>query len=276
MCYTDCYNTPQHISEELSTREILRIMDEMKEAGVLDLVLTGGEPMSRPDFEEIYVHAVTSGFLVTLFTNGAFVDEYWIELWKRFPPQMIEISFHGIRENTFDAVTGMRGSHKRVQRSLRLLLENSLPLTLKTTGLTLNHEEVLEVKKYARTLPNVYFRFGNVLRPLVNGDQDPRQYQIPDDRIAQIYSEDPEFTQALDRQEEEEKQNSGCHEGRSRFHIDAYGNLQLCSSNRRQSYSLRTGNFREGFYEYLPHFACPNKAQKDSQEGRRTGGSVIR
>jgi hypothetical protein len=45
-----------------------------------------------------------------------------------------------------------------------------------------------------------------------------------------------------------------------RFHIDAYGQLQLCSSNRRQSYDLREGSFRIGFYEALPTFACDWKA----------------
>ena len=41
------------------------------------------------------------------------------------------------------------------------------------------------------------------------------------------------------------------------FHIDAYGQLQLCSNNRRQSYDLRHGSFEEGFYSFLPQFPCP-------------------
>ena len=45
-----------------------------------------------------------------------------------------------------------------------------------------------------------------------------------------------------------------------RFHIDAYGMLQLCSGNRRAGYDLRKGSFREGFYEVLPTFGCPWKS----------------
>jgi len=49
-----------------------------------------------------------------------------------------------------------------------------------------------------------------------------------------------------------------------RFHIDAYGQLQLCSGNRTQSYDLRTGSFQAGFFEVLPDFACDWKVPHES------------
>ena len=47
-----------------------------------------------------------------------------------------------------------------------------------------------------------------------------------------------------------------CRSGMQRFHIDAYGFLQLCSGNRAQGYDLRKGSFKEGFYDHLPAFGC--------------------
>jgi hypothetical protein len=47
-----------------------------------------------------------------------------------------------------------------------------------------------------------------------------------------------------------------CVSGLHRFHIDAYGGLQLCSGNRGQSYDLRHGSFQDGFYRHLPTFGC--------------------
>ena len=44
MCYTDCFNRLDAIRQELSTAEIPRIMDELAEAGTLELCLTDGEP----------------------------------------------------------------------------------------------------------------------------------------------------------------------------------------------------------------------------------------
>ncbi|TMI73860.1 MAG: radical SAM protein [Bacillati bacterium ANGP1] len=50
MCYTDCFNTPDRLREELSFHEIVRIMDEIQEAGCLEITLTGGEPLARKGF----------------------------------------------------------------------------------------------------------------------------------------------------------------------------------------------------------------------------------
>jgi hypothetical protein len=50
-----------------------------------------------------------------------------------------------------------------------------------------------------------------------------------------------------------------CRSGMQKFHIDAYGMLQLCSSNRQQGYDLRQGSFKIGFYEHLPSFGCARK-----------------
>src|SRR5437867_9119744 len=50
MCYTDCFNTPERIRQELTLPEIVRIMDEIRGAGCLNLCLTGGERLVRRDF----------------------------------------------------------------------------------------------------------------------------------------------------------------------------------------------------------------------------------
>ena len=130
MCYTDCFNRPEFVRQELTTGDILRIMDEMAEAGTLELCLTGGEPMMRPDFFQIYEHAVRRGFLVTVFTNGTLITEAAAERFAACRPHRIEISLHGMTADTFERVTQGPGSHRRCLDGIRLLLERHLPVTL--------------------------------------------------------------------------------------------------------------------------------------------------
>src|SRR3989338_6073201 len=75
MCYTDPFNTPDRIRQELHTDDILRILREIADAGCLHLCLTGGEPLARPDFREIYLAAKSHGFLLTIFTNGTLITD---------------------------------------------------------------------------------------------------------------------------------------------------------------------------------------------------------
>jgi len=274
MCYTDCFNTPEMVRQELSFPEIIRIMDEMHEAGCLELCLTGGEPLARRDFQDIYAYAKQKGFLVTVFTNGTLLTEKIADYWAQYPPSMIEISFHSLTKETFDEITQGSGSYEGCLEGIRLILERDLPLTLKTTGLTGNRGEVLQIKAFVERLSResqkkVQYKFGADIRPRLDGSEDVYQFQLPERDIQAIEQADAEFRAERARQEREAEQRLAhagqlCGSGRYKFHIDAYGQLQLCSGNRRRGYDLRTGSFLEGFYEFLPLFPCPS--QQPDQE----------
>ena len=270
MCYTDCFNTPDRLRQELSFHEIIRIMDEIHEAGCLELTLTGGEPLARKDFLDIYAHAKQKGFLVTVFTNGTLLTEKIANYWVHYPPSMIEISLHGMTAWSFERITQGPGSYERCLEGIRLTLERHLPLTLKTTGMTVNRDEILMIKAYVERLggdrrDSVRYKFGSDIRPMLDGSEDALQYQLPVQDVIAIEQADPEFQAERARQDrqmgEHVKQGGSlCGGELYTFHIDAYGQLQLCSNNRRQSYDLRRGSFQEGFYKVLPQFPCPNKA----------------
>lgn len=260
MCYTDPFNTPEQIRQELSTAEVIRILDELREAGCVELCLTGGEPFARPDFLEIYTAAKLRGFLLTIFTNGTLLTPRIADHLKAYPPRMIEISFHGYTAASFDSITQVPGSFERCRRGIQLLLERGLPVTLKSLGMTVNREEVLKIKAWVESLGGVQYKFGADMRPRLDGSEDPYQYQLPEEEIAAIEDADREMCEERKRKLlASEKGPAPCAAAQIRFHIDAYGQLHLCSNNRRGSYDLRSGSFREGFYEFLPRFPCPRR-----------------
>ncbi len=262
MCYTDPFNTSEQIRQELSYEEIVRILDEIHQEGCLELTFTGGEPFARRDFLDIYTYAKRKGFLLTLFTNGTLITPKIADHLKAYPPSMIEISFHGLTRESFDQITLGSGSYGRCLEGIRLILERDLPLTLKTVGMTVNRDEILKIKEFVGSLGKAQYKFGSDLRPRLDGSQDVYQYQLPRDEIRAIEQADTEFRAERVRQDrcKKERIDQGkelCGGGRYKFHIDAYGQLQLCSNNRRKSYDLRQGSFRKGFYQFLPDFPCP-------------------
>lgn len=257
MCYTDCFNRPDKIQDELTTEEIFRVMDELADAGCLELCLTGGEPLARPDFFEIYAHAKRKGFLVTIFTNGTLITETIADRLAAMPPHRIEISFHGLTEQTFEDITQGKGSYQRCIRAINLLRERNLPLTLKSTAMTVNRDEILAIKRFVSGLGSVEYRLGEDLRATLDGNDAPQQLAIPEPEWLQIKQQDPDLWTETCRKQS--KTPAPCTSGMRRFHIDAYGRLQLCSGNRRMSYDLRKGSFKTGFYEALPTFACDFK-----------------
>ncbi len=258
MCYTDCFNQPDHIRQELPTAEMLRILDELAEAGCLELCLTGGEPLARPDFFDIYQHAARKGFLITLFTNGTLLTEAGADRLAEYPPLRIEISIHGRSSDLFERITQQNGSFQRCLTGIRLLLDRGLRVTLKTTAMTINQHEVLAIKKFAADLGPVAYKLGEELRASLDGSDEPKGFQLSARELDALNRRDPDLREEACKTS---SQTPGpCRSGLRSFHIDAYGMLQLCSGNRRQSFDLRRGSFREGFFERLPAFACPWKA----------------
>ncbi|MBI3808564.1 MAG: radical SAM protein [Nitrospirae bacterium] len=258
MCYTDCFNRPEAIRRELSTAEILRIMDEIAEAGTLELCLTGGEPLARPDFFQLYEHAIHRGFLVTVFSNGTLITETHADRFAALRPHRIEISLHGMIRETFERVTLGQGSYDRCLQAIGHLLNRQIPLVLKSTAMTLNQQEILDIKQYVESLGTVTYKLGEEMRPELDGGAGPFQYALSKQDLAELNQQDSDLQRDACRRDSLEP--PPCRSGMHAFHIDAYGQLQLCSGNRRQSYDLRTGSFQTGFFEALPTFACEWKA----------------
>jgi MoaA/NifB/PqqE/SkfB family radical SAM enzyme len=261
MCYTDCFNRPEAIRQELSTAEILRIMDELAEAGTLELCLTGGEPLARSDFFQLYEHAIRCGFLITVFSNGTLITEAHADRFAALRPHRIEISLHGITRETFERVTQGQGSYDRCLQAIGFLLDRQIPLVLKSTAMTLNQQEILDIKRYVESLGMVRYKLGEEMRPELDGGSGPFRYALSEQDLAKLNEQDLGLQRDTYRRDSVEL--IPCRSGMQRFHIDAYGQLQLCSGNRRQSYDLREGSFRIGFYEALSTFACDWKAPQE-------------
>ena len=138
-----CYiNQPVHQqaarASELTTIQAVDILDQAADAGCLFLTITGGEPLLRPDFAGIYKHARQRGMLVTLFTNGTLLTPAIADLLADWRLQSVEITLYGATRETYEKVTQIPGSYTRCLKGIELLLERSLPLSLKSVLQRLN------------------------------------------------------------------------------------------------------------------------------------------
>jgi radical SAM protein with 4Fe4S-binding SPASM domain len=244
-------------SGELASGEIRSIVDQIVAEGCLWLCFTGGEPLLRPDFQDIYLHAKKSGMLITLFTNGTLVDERIADFLAEWPPRRVEVTLYGMTEETYEAVTRVRGAFARCWRGIELLLERELPLVLKTTVTTLNAHEVPEIREYAKER-RIRYRYDPLLIPRLDGSKEPTWYRIPPEQVVELDRLD-EARVAVLRELGVKYQGSSfgnelfsCGAGKNGFNIDPYGNLGLCMSNRYHTYSLRKGSFEEAWHQYVP------------------------
>jgi radical SAM protein with 4Fe4S-binding SPASM domain len=250
-----CYGVCEPDKNELTTHEVFRILDEMKQAGCLWLLLSGGEPLVRKDFREIYTYAKKEGFLITLFTNGTLLTPELVTRLREYPPFSVEVSLYGISRQTYESVTGVTGSFERCMRGINLLLEHGLPLKLKTMVVTLNHHELWQIKKYVEKELRVEFRFDAIISPKLDGSKGPCNLRISPEEVVKLDLADEKrlegWREVCERFWGPLNSDTlyNCGAGVSSFHIDSYGIMRLCSMARNPSWNLRQSSFQENWQE---------------------------
>jgi len=255
-CYTGPVAAHASSRAELGTSRTCSIIDQMAGAGCLFLVLTGGEPLLRRDFAEIYRHAKEKGIIVTVFTNGTLVDGDTAALFKDLPPRHVEISIYGSTAETYERVTGITDSFEKCLKGIELLLEHGVPVKLKTVLMTLNRHEYSDMEKMARAY-GVKFRMDAAIFPRENGDRTPLDLRVsPEEAVEkELANEDRvcKWKKYLERNKPRTVPGRlyNCGAGTTNFHVDAHGVLHPCLMTTDIRCDLSTRNFSEGWWDIV-------------------------
>jgi radical SAM protein with 4Fe4S-binding SPASM domain len=157
-CIHCCINLPLNDKKakekEMGTSRIKDILIQAERLGCMRVRFTGGEPLLRPDFEELYIFARKLGIKVLVFTNARLINERLAGLFERIPPLVtIEITSYGMHAETYEAVTRAPGSFKQYRRGVDLLIEHGIPFIIKSAILPQNKHEIDEFEAWAETIP---------------------------------------------------------------------------------------------------------------------------
>ena len=257
-------------ASELTTAEILDIARQATDMGAVWCLITGGEPLLRDDFEELYLGLKRLGLLVSLFTNACLITPEHVKLLQKYPPRDIEVSVYGATRETYEAVTRCPGSYDAFVRGLDLLLEGGLKVRLKAMVLRSNVHEIEAISRFCRERTKDYYRFDPLLHLRYDGDP-IRNAEIRAERLT------PEEIVAVERADEErfgalqrgcaagtlikpELAHHGCDHlfhcgaGNGSFTVGYDGAFRLCSSlcHPNTVYDLGAGTLREAWEELVP------------------------
>lgn len=240
---------------EMTTDEVKAVLDKLADLGVLFLLMTGGEPLARSDFKELYLYARNKGFLITLFTNATLIDDEMADFFAAHPPRRVEVTIYGHTEETYENVTGVRGSYKRFRRGIELILKHKLALALKTVAMRTNRHEFEQIKAWAEGM-GVPFRFDAMINPQLDGGTEVLKERIdPEDYVRLEGLTDhhrDHYQKLLDMAQKKPRSRKAfsCGAGIKTFHVDPRGNIHPCMMWRNNPYSLKTGDL-DGWHQHL-------------------------
>jgi heme b synthase len=134
---------------EFSTQECLRVMDEIASVSRPVIILTGGEPLLRPDIFDLAHYGTDKGFRMVMATNGTLMTEETVEKMKVSGIQRISVSLDGPGSETHDAFRKVKGAFETSLKGIELAKKGGLEFQINTTITQMNLHLIADILKLA-------------------------------------------------------------------------------------------------------------------------------
>lgn len=277
-----CYlgdQTEQHRrrKEEQSTEDVLASLDEWAEAGCLYLLITGGDPMMRPDFRTVYRHARELGMVVTVFCDGILVNDKILDLFQELPPRKVEISVYGATAETYESITRVPGSHARAWKGIHRMLDRGIRVSLKTVLMSLNRHELEDMARQAEDL-GMEFRYDAAIFPcLPDGSNQPLDLRVSPEEAVAADLATPERRQMWKEkietlsQYEDTDQLYTCAAGATSFYSDPFGALSPCLMTTHYRYAPEGRTFQDIWKGDLGEIRQKKRSRATCLQGQMKG-----
>lgn len=230
---------------EMTLAEIKDLLDQLADAGVLFLTLSGGEVLMRMDFFDILKYARRLQFSVKIKTNGFMIREKEAHLIRELGVQEIRISIYSHRAEIHDAITKLPGSLKRSVAAIRLLKSCGLTVAIGNVLMLQNLNDYPGVKHLANEL-GVPVITDPTITPKMDGDRSLLQLGIRDTQLSHLFHDTElvenadEFCAVPQAVDDSALDNIACSAGHTYCYISPYGDVYPCVQ-----FPLPCGNVRK-------------------------------
>lgn len=139
LCNLDCKMCYVHLNKSqvpedmmLNIEQWKHIMKEAHDLGMIKAKFTGGECLTYPGFDELFLYLQSMGVEITVFTNGLLLDERRIEFFKEHPVRLIQVTLYGSDDTAYSSVTGVR-CFSTIYHNIMKAKKAGLPITIAIT-----------------------------------------------------------------------------------------------------------------------------------------------
>ena len=230
---------------EMTTAEMLDVIDQLAEAGVFFLTLSGGEVLMRMDFFDILERARSLQFCVKIKTNAFMIGEKQADRMRELGVDSVQVSIYSHRPQVHDSITKLPGSLKRSIAGIRFLKSRGLKVTIANVLMRRNLNDYAGVQALAREL-DVKFTIDPTIMPKMDGDRSIIGLGIGGDDLRQVFRNPDlvgnveEFCAPPGTVDDDVLDGLPCSAGHSMCYISPYGDVYPCVQ-----FPLPSGNVRK-------------------------------
>jgi MoaA/NifB/PqqE/SkfB family radical SAM enzyme len=152
MCYIhDLTNDKRASANELTAKQWIKTAEEAVKAGMLHLLLTGGEVFARQDFRSIYEALSSMGIYIRIITNAALIDRDTAAWLSKRPPARVEVTMYGATPGMYGRLCGDHKAYRRTVDGIRSLIGEGINVQLRTTIINDNLRHFGKIAEFAES-----------------------------------------------------------------------------------------------------------------------------
>lgn len=170
MCYVRLSPQSQEAIGPLAdAKRWLELAREARDAGMLYLLLTGGEPFLHPQIRDIMENLHKMGLLITINSNGTLINAETVKWLKKCPPVRINISLYGASDETYARLCGNAKGFTQTSHAIRLLQEAGISVKLNCSLTPYNAKDLPKMVDFAKQ-NNLILQVATYMFPPVRRD----------------------------------------------------------------------------------------------------------
>jgi AdoMet-dependent heme synthase len=235
---------------EMTTAEIQDVLDQMADAGVFYLTLSGGEILMRRDFFGILEHARLRTFCIKLKTNGVLIREQEADRIKALGVESVQISIYSHRHEIHDAITKRPGSLRRSIAAVRLLREHGLHVIMANVLMSQNVSDYRGVRELASEL-GAQFIIDPTITPMMDGNRSILDLNVDEAALQEVFRNEAlvgsgeQFCAPPQGAEQDALDMLPCTAGHTACYVSPYGDVYPCVQFPLPSGNLRRTKFAD-------------------------------
>jgi radical SAM protein with 4Fe4S-binding SPASM domain len=229
---------------EMTTSEIKGLLDQMADAGVFFLTISGGEILMRRDFFEILEHAHARTFSIKLKTNGVLIRKKEAERMRALGVESVQISVYSHRAEVHDAITKMPGSFRQSIEAIRLLRTLGIHVTMANVLMVQNAQDYPGVRALAAEL-GAKCTLDPTITPMMDGDRSILELNVDKAALREVFRDAAlvgnveEFCAPPQGVDADALDMLPCSAGHTACYVSPYGDVYPCVQ-----FPLPSGNVR--------------------------------
>ena len=236
-----CYIPDKFKNKAMLSEVFERILEQGRACNVLNITISGGEPMLNPNLLDFVKSCRRDNFSVNLLSNLTLLTDEMVAEFEKSPLLSVQTSLYSMAPDVHDSITNSRGSFVKTKRAIEVLYEHNIPMQINCPVMRQNKDSYQDVLNWAKSL-NIEASSDYMLFGCFDGSRKNLQCRLDLSEVEEVIRHEKQGqVQAKEHQYNPDSNSSICPVCSSSICISHLGDVYPCEGWQ----SLILGNIME-------------------------------